>query len=231
MNSKKTKFTFKLAIAILLIAVITIAIYFIYKKFNKNIKLGNNLSNKTIQEIEEYILNISSYEAEIQVEIETNKNNTKYKIKQSFVSPNTEKQTVLEPSNISGLQTIYDGNTLTINNTNLNLSSVYQNYQYITENFLWLNSFINDYKNSNFTKLYEENNFIIMEVNLESNNPYVCSKKLFIDKTTGEITKLIVQDKNQKNLVYILYNEIEINSLQKEDVLAFRVNNYFVSQY
>lgn len=48
--------------------------------------MGNNLSNKTNQEIEEYILNISSYEAEIDVEVETNKNKTKYKIKQSYVT-------------------------------------------------------------------------------------------------------------------------------------------------
>ena len=42
---------------------------------------------------------------------------------------------------------------------------------------------------------------------------------------------MIVQDKNQKNLVYILYNEIKINSLKKEEVLAFRLNNFSVAQY
>ena len=193
--------------------------------------MGNNLSNKTNQKIEEYILNISSYEAEIDVEVETNKNKTKYKIKQSYVAPNIEKQTILEPSNISGLETVYDGNTLKINNTKLNLSTVYQNYQYMTENFLWLNSFIEDYKNSSNKKLYEENNMIIMEVTLQNNNQYVSSKKLFIDITTGKITKMIVQDKNQKNLVYILYNEIKINSLKKEEVLAFRLNNFSIAQY
>ena len=159
------------------------------------------------------------------------KNKTKYKIKQSYVAPNIEKQTILEPSNISGLETVYDGNTLKINNTKLNLSTVYQNYQYMIENFLWLNSFIEDYKNSSNKKLYEENNMIIMEVTLHNNNQYVSSKKLFIDKTTGKITKMIVQDKNQKNLVYILYNEIKINSLKKEEVLAFRLNNFSVAQY
>ena len=189
------------------------------------------MSNKNIEEIEEYILNISSYEAEIDVEVETNKNKTKYKIKQSYVAPNIEKQTILEPSNISGLETVYDGNTLKINNTKLNLSTVYKNYQYMTENFLWLNSFIEDYKNSSNKKLYEENNMIIMEVTLKNNNQYVSSKKLFIDKTTGKITKMIVQDENQKNLVYILYNEIKINSLKKEEVLAFRLNDSYVAQY
>lgn len=71
--------------------------------------------------------------------------------------------------------------------------------------------------------MYEENNMLIMEVKLEHENPYISYKKLFIDKTTGKITKLIVQDKNQKNLVYILYNEIKINSIKKEEILAFQI--------
>ena len=227
----KNKIIFKITIAIAVIAIIAIIIYFFSEKVNKNFKMGNNLSNKTNQEIEEYILNISSYEAEIGVEVETNKNKTKYKIKQSYSAPNIEKQTIIEPSNISGLETVYDGNTLKINNTKLNLSTVYQNYQYMTENFLWLNSFIEDYKNSSNKKLYEENNMIVMEVTPQNNNQYVSLKKLFIDKITGKITKMIVQDKNQKNLVYILYNEIKINSLKKEEVLAFRLNNFSVAQY
>ena len=59
----------------------------------------------------------------------------------------------------------------------------------------------------------------------------ISAKKLVIDKQTGNIQKLIVQDKNQKNLVYILYNEIKINSLKKEEVLAFRLQNYSIAQY
>ena len=227
----KNKMILKITIAILAIAIIAIIIYFFSRNANKNSRNGNNLSNKTNQEIEEYILNISSYEAEINVEVETNKNKTKYKIKQSYVAPNIEKQTILEPSNISGLETVYNGYTLKINNTKLNLSTVYQNYQYMTENFLWLNSFIEEYKNSRNKKIYEENNMVIMEVSIQNNNQYVSSKKLFIDKITGKITKMIVQDKNQKNLVYILYNEIKINSLKKEEVLAFRLNDFSVAQY
>lgn len=222
-------------IVIAVILIILITIYIFYKNANKNLNLGNNLTNKTNQEIEEYILNISSYEAEIEVEVEGNKNNTKYKIKQSYISPNIEKQTVLEPSNISGLETIYDGNVLIINNTKLNLSTVYQNYPYIADNFLWLNSFIEDYKaaknSGTNNKLYEENNMVVMEVMLSQQNPYISHKKLFIDKATGKISKLVVQDKNQKNIVYILYNEIKINSLKEQEILAFKLENITIGQY
>lgn len=223
-------------IGIVAVLVITaIILYFFLKNANKNLNIGNNLSNKTLQEVEEYILNISSYEAEIEVSVESNKNKTKYLISQNYVSPNIEKQIIKEPSNIQGLETIYDGNKLTIHNSKLNLTTIYENYPYLTDNFLWLHSFIEDYRNAKAngekTKLYEENNQIIMEVELSNSNPYVASKKLVIDKITGAIQKLIVQDKNQKNLVYILYNEIKMNSLKKEEVLAFRLQEDNIAQY
>ncbi len=217
-------------IVALIISILIILIFFL-KNANKKSNFGNNLNNKTLAEIEEYILNISSYEAEISVEVQSNKNQTKYLLKQSYVSPNIEKQVVKEPSNIEGLETIYDGNKLTINNSKLSLTTIYENYEYLTDNFLWLNSFIEDYQNSLQKNIYEENNQVIMEVKLKSQNPYVSSKKLVINKQTGNIEKLIVQDKNQKNLVYILYNEIKINSLKKEEILAFRLQDYSIAQY
>ncbi len=226
LNKKKI-----ITLGVIITLLIIIIVYFFYQNVNKNLKTGNNFTNKTSQEIEEYILNISSYEADIEVEVESNKNNTKYKIKQSYVSPNIEKQVIEEPSNIQGLQTLYDGSKLTITNTKLNLTTIYENYPYITDNYLWLNSFIQDYKDSQNRKLYEENDQVIMEVSLVGQNQYTSLKKLFINKQTGTITKLVVQDKNQKNIVYILYNEIKINSLKKEEVLAFKLKEVSAKQY
>ena len=133
-----------ITIIILILIVISTILYFFFKNANKNLNFGNNLSNKTLEEIEEYILNISSYDAEVEVQVESNKNETKYILHQSFASPNIEKQTVKEPSNIQGLETTYDGNKLTIHNSKLNLTTIYDNYKYLTDNFLWLNSFIEE---------------------------------------------------------------------------------------
>lgn len=222
-------------LGVIILAIVLIFVCFFYKNVNKNLNFGNNLSNKTNQEIEEYILNISSYEANCTVTVESNKNKTQYKIKQSYSSPNLEKQVVEEPSNIAGLETTFDGNKLTIRNTKLDLTTVYESYPYITNNYLWLNSFIQDYGaakslGTNY-RLYEENNHIVMEVVMESDNPYISTKKLFIDKQNNKIARLVVQDKNKKNSVYILYNEIKINSLKKEEVLAFRLKEVSSRQY
>ena len=220
-----TKKTIILCLIFFCIMIILIA-YFFQKNVNKNLNLGNTLSNKTIQEIEEYILNISSYEAQIEVTITSNKNENKYKIRQSYSEPNIEKQIVEEPSNLQGLETIYDGNILTIRNTKLNLITIYQDYPYFSNNDLWLHSFIEEYKqekNEGKTRLLEKENKIIMELKTQTSDKSVEYKKLVINKEENRIEEFMVQDKNQKNLVYILYNEIKINSLKKDEILAVQL--------
>ena len=205
----------KFLITFFVILLISIFIIFFIKNNYKNFEIGNNMSNKSIEEIEEYILNISSYEATVQVTIESNRNTNKYVISQQYISPSKSKQIVLEPSNIEGLEIEYDGQKLNINNTRLNLSKIYENYEYVVGNFLNLESFIEDYKSckeQGKTILYEENNEFVLEVE-QNNNKYVFNKKLYISQETGQPTKLLINDINERTVVYILYNEISINDL------------------
>ena len=208
------------AILIVLIVLVLIILFFLLKNYYKNSETGNNMSNKNIEEIEKYILSMSSYEAKISVTVESNKNTNKYVLEQKYNSPNISKQVVLEPENIAGIETIYDGSNLTINNSKYNLIKIYQNYSYIASNFLFLDSFIKEYKENN--KLYEENEEIVMETNVKINENNTATKKLYINKETAKPTKLIINHINEKQQVYILYNEIKINNLEQKDVLAFK---------
>lgn len=218
---KKIKFI--LIIVILIMIVTSTVFYFFYKNTYKTMKLGNNIT-KSAENIKEYILNISSYQAEISVEVNSNKNVNKYIIKQQYAEPNIFKQEVIEPTNIKGLKTIYDGINLKIENTQLNLSEIYEKYQYISENALCLYTFIKDYKQNSNSKYIEENDQIIMETKVEnSSNKYICYKKLYIDKKNAKPIKLEIQDINKKMLVYIVYKEIKINSIDKEEILAFNL--------
>lgn len=207
----------------IVIAIIAITIFCFFNKNNyKTVEFGNN-SIKSAENIKEYILNISSYEASISLEIVSNKNTNKYKIKQSYVSPNIFKQEVIEPSSIQGLTTIYDGNKLTINNTKLALNKIYENYQYISNNSLCLSNFIERYKSSSDKKCEENDDCVIMELKVEEANKYTAYEKLYISKKTLKPIKMEIEDINKKMLVYILYDEIKINSVNKEEVLAFKL--------
>lgn len=207
---------------ILLVIIIAIVIIFFSKNTAKVFKNGNN---KNSQEIVDYILNISSYSVNITVEVSSNKNHNKYILKQKYVSPNISTQEVIEPSNIAGIKITNDGTNLKLENSNLNLSTVFENYNYLGDNCLDLISFIENYKKNPESAFIEEENQIIMKTKSGNENRYTKNKTLYIDKKICKPTKLEIKDNNEKTTVYILYNEVEINSTNKEDIAAFEMNN------
>lgn len=192
-------------IFILLMGITSFFIFF-PTKTAKNLKIGNNTNS---QEIVDYILNISSYETKVEVEVNSNKNKNKYILKQQYVKERISKQEVIEPSNIAGTKIIKDGEQLKIENTKLNLSTIFEKYEYISDNHLDLSCFIEDYKKDEKANWKEENNQIIM---MATNNQI--KKTLWIDKATGSLTKMEVKGTNKNIEIYILYNEININSLK-----------------
>ena len=210
-KDKKNKFIIILFLLIIILIVSTLIIF--NNNRTKKIKIGNNSSS---QEIVDYILNISSYEAKVEVNIKTNKSNNKYILKKQKIKPDMMTQEVLEPSNISGVKIIRKGNELKLENTNLSLSSIYNNYEYISKNDLDLNCFIDNYKNNEKSEYIEKDNQIIMKTKI-----FNMEKLLYIDKDTVLPVKMEIKDDSKKNEIYILYNEVKINSLNKEDILAF----------
>ena len=58
-------------------------------------------------------------------------------------------QEVIEPSNIAGVKIIKKDGQLKLENTRLNISTIYENYRYISDNCLDLSSFIKEYKADN----------------------------------------------------------------------------------
>ena len=202
----------KKTILICIVLIFFLIIIFFIKNYYNYSEVGNNKSNKSIEEIEEYILNIDSYEAKVSVTVESNKNTNKYVMIQKYKSPNTSHQIILEPSNIEGVEIINDGKNLSIKNTKLNLNSIYENYEYAVNNCLNLESFIYDYKQNNGS-IYYDNNEIVLEAKSNSENKLIYNKKLYINEQTGNPTKLLIEDINEKKIVYILYNEIKLNDL------------------
>ena len=182
--------------------------FIFYKNSIKNLKIGNN---KNSQEIVDYILNLSSYEAEVTVNITSNKNSNKYILKQKYQKDKEHIQEVIEPSNIAGVKIINDGKNLKIENSNLNLNEIIENYTNLENNNLDLSMFIDEYKNSNESNYEEKDDEIIMKVKNDKENIYVKEKILYINKKTYKPVKLEIKDNKQKERIYILYNEVEIN--------------------
>lgn len=206
-NKKIIKSSKKLYISIFTLTIILFVIFFAFFMV-KNFKTGNN---KSSQDMVNDILNIKSYNTTIEVEVKSNKNQNKYIIEQTYKSENENSQEVIEPSNISGVKIIKENGVLKLENSKLNLISVFENYSYLSKNDLDLSSFINDYKSNKNSNYTENDDKIIMKTeNINSNNKTI--KKLYINKKNGKIEKMEIEDTNKKIAVYILYREVNVNS-------------------
>lgn len=218
-KNKKIKHTYKtkennknkiIIISVIAILLVIATIIFI-KNNNKTAKTSKIGNNSTSQEIVDYILGINSYEAEVDIEVKSNKNTNKYKMKQTHISKENNIQEVIEPSNIQGVKIIKEGNNLKIENSRLSLTKIIENYNEITQNNLDLSSFIENYKNNSNSTFKEENNQIIMETTALNENNYQKYEKLYVSKEDGKPLKMEIKDTNQNIIIYIIYNRIEIN--------------------
>lgn len=190
----------KLILIIVFIAII-ISIFIFELNNNKKVESGNNDNNQ--------ILNINSYKAQIELTVTSNKNTNKYKIIQEYKKDEYCTQEIVEPENIRGVAIEYTNNTLTLKNTNLNLTNIYEDYKYVAENNLLLNKFVEDFKNSENSRKEESENEITLSTDCKTKeNKYQVKKRLVVDKKTNKPIKLEVQDINQNITAYILYNEI-----------------------
>ncbi len=195
---------------------VTSAIIFLQFTYKLS-KSGNTISKSDDNDI----LNIKSYEAVLEVETYSNKNTNKYLIKQKYLEPNLIKQEIIEPENIKGLTTTFDGTNLILENQNLELKALYENYNYIGGNSLSLISFIEEYKTSQNAEIEETEEEKIIKIKLDdSTNKYEAYKKMHISKKTNLPSKMEILDVNQNRTVYILYKEIKINKTSKEEILA-----------
>ena len=151
----------------------------------------------------------NNYEANIEVTVKSNKNENKYEMNQ-IIKGNYSKQEIINPDNIKNLTIELEENKVKILNSKLNMEKVYENYECILNNSLFLNTFSNEFFNNN-SKIYEEDEKIVIEIKLPNNsNTYIKYKYLYLDAESYEPEKLVIKDITQNPYISIIYKDIEI---------------------
>ena len=112
-------------------------IFFIY---------GNNNIRNQNEFVEDVFKKLEKYEANVDVEVISNKNENKYNMVQ-IVDGEYSKLIVNTPENVKGLEIEFKDENLKITNEKNNMEKVYENYKLLIKNSLFVNSFIEDYKN------------------------------------------------------------------------------------
>ncbi|MBP3596976.1 MAG: hypothetical protein J6J60_10495 [Clostridia bacterium] len=165
---------------------------------------GNNIISKSKENIIEKVLETKEYKSQIKVIVYSNKNQNEYIMEQ--YENLIEKKSSVKLLNESGLTMNFENKKLIISNTKLNLKKVYENYNQITKNYLFLGNFISEVDLDN---IKETEKHIILNA-LENNNKYLHKKTLYINRQTNLPEKLIIIDDDQNVKTIIEYIEIEL---------------------
>ena len=182
----------------------------IQKIGKKDYKKDENGNTKNIKEIEQYILNVNSYKAKIKVTVKSNKNVNFYELMQEVKTNNETKQIALSPKDLEGIEISYKDGTIEIKNTRYNLTTIYKNYPYISDNSMYLTSFIEGYKKAENKEIKEVDNKIELSYETKKNK-YNNKQKLYINKSTLLPENMQILNISNDTKVDILYNEIELN--------------------
>ena len=170
---------------------------------------GNNNIRNQNEFVEKAFKKLERYEANIEVKVISNKNENKYNMLQ-IVDGEYSKLIVNTPENVKGLQIEFKDENLKITNEKTNMEKIYENYKLLIKNSLFINSFIEDYKNYEPT-ITESEDEIIIKIDMDENiNTYIKSKELYLNKNTGLPMKLLIKDDSQKINTSIIYNDIKI---------------------
>lgn len=202
---KSKRFITIIFFAILLIIILIIFSINVYKT-KKNV---NTINIQSKEKVEEYIFNINEYEAKLEVKVSSNKNENIYEINQK-VNKQKSHQEILNNENNNLIIEHENGNVI-IKNNSLKLEKVYENYGYIMENTLYLNTFIEEYKSSKEKEITEDDNYYIVKIKLNNyKSKYIMYKNLYIRKKDSKPEKMEIEDINKNRTIYILYKEIVI---------------------
>lgn len=196
------------------ITIIFFTIFFLifYLIFNyKSLKNGNNnIRIKNEEDVNDYILNISNYEAKIEVIVKSNKNENKYIINQKCMNNYSYQE--MEYENNKKIIIEHKDNKVIIRNTSLKLEKIYESWEFLIENNLFLTTFVENFKETDEKEILVNENYYVVNLKLKNiSDKNVAYKSLYINKNNGKIEKLEIYDINKNRTIYILYKEITIN--------------------
>jgi hypothetical protein len=192
---------------ILVVILFTIFLIFCYKIFFA----GNNIIKLNKEDIVEGILEGNvKYKADTKVTIYSNKNVNEYEIYQEENGLEESFLKVTSKGDIEGLEIKCEKNNIIIKNSNLKLEKIYENYSNIVNNNLFLNTFLDEYKEAEKVEKKENEENIIIKIKLKNSTKYIKYKELYFDAKTGLPKMLVIKNSSKQVVTRIEYINIEI---------------------
>lgn len=177
--------------------------------------------------INEFINNLDTYAALTNITYISNSNENSYKTLQ-YCRKNGEYRTeVIEPDNVSGNVTMFDGKIIYQYNPKLSDQIQITSTENSERSEIFLTSFLKNYAMSQEVSVsvsnFNDSQYTVIEAIIPGNHPYMTNEKLWINNETLLPEKLVVYDYNDQERIIIQFEEFVFNPVLEDKI--FTVQN------
>lgn len=196
------------------------------------ILLSFGCSPKTNEEIlyqaQKHITNIQSYSCTARTKIHGNKEPQTYVMKQWFKAPNKYRIEIIEPEELKGKTTIYNGEKAFLSHPRIGQEWVLDSFRNSLEKKMFLGYFINNFLNTEDTKVDKEvikgKEYILLTSFIPGNNPHFFKEQLWFDIEDYYPYRLQIINSKDEIVVDVQYYNVKINDKIEDDVFTIMEN-------
>jgi outer membrane lipoprotein-sorting protein len=170
---------------------------------------------KKPEDVQRLLMKLKSYKCDVVFAVNNNISTNVYKAKHIYKFPDKYRIEILEPSELKGQTTIYNGEKAYIYHPQLKTYLVTQSFNSSLEYSSFMGAFIERFKDNGGTRFKVENfqdkQCYVLEVPINDENPYRSLEKVWIDAENILPVKIEILDKNNNVSAQVLYENFEIN--------------------
>lgn len=183
---------------------------------------------KNAEDVQKLLMKLKTYRCDVVFAVTNNKSTNVYKERHMYKFPDKYRIEIVEPSELSGQTTIYNGGKAVIYHPQLKTYLVTQNYNNTLEFSSFIGSFIESFKNNGGARFklesFQDKQCYVLEIPVKGENPYRALEKIWIDAESIIPVKAEILDKDNKISAQVLYENFEENPKLEESLFQIQEN-------
>ncbi len=182
---------------------------------------GGQGSKKSYEKISKELMGLKDYTCDVTMRVTNNRSTMEYRLKHFYKSPGKYKVEVLEPAELKGQVTIYNGESSYIYHPGIEQYFVTENFTGSVEYNSFIGSFIDRLGKRSEIKVSSgmegEKELYIMEFEIPRPNRYMKTERLWLDPEAAVPVKAEIYGDDGRRNVEIYYNNFVCNSSLKDE--------------
>lgn len=187
---------------------------------------SNKDNTSTYKSINEFINNLDTYAAVTNITYISNNNENTYKTLQYCKKSGEYRTEVIEPENLSGSITMYDGSIIYQYNPKVSETIELTTTETSERTEIFLTSFLRNYSMSKEVSIsvgnFDNSDYTVIEANIPGSHPYMSKEKLWINNETLLPEKLIVYDYNDQERIITKFEEFVFNPQLANEIFVIQ---------